>query len=137
MEGAGVSIEGAGDGGIVRVGVGAGAGTTCTGGASSVIGTTVADPGIISGVVDRDSLTGSGRNVIEASDQLINGLMRLSQLYPRTRSQGESKHVTKKSMYWTSPEGNRSNNRSIRLMIEEEPSRYRTRTGSTVETLTI
>ena len=78
MEGAGVSIEGAGDGGIVGVGVGAGAGTTCTGGASSVIGTTVADPGIISGVVDRDSLTGSGRNVIEASDQLINGLMRLS-----------------------------------------------------------
>ena len=72
-------------------------GNTGTEGASSADGTTEKDSGLIARGVDGDRPWEMERNDMVASDQLINGLKRLSQLYPRTRSQGESRRVTNKS----------------------------------------
>jgi hypothetical protein len=56
--------------------------------------------------VDTKSPEEAERKEIVVSDQLINGLMQLSQLYPRTKSQGESRRVTKNSIVCILPEGN-------------------------------
>ena len=76
------------------IGVGLSGGSTTPDKTLSVFGTTETDGGIVAGRVDRTSPGCVVRKVIEASNQLINGLKRCSQLYPSTRSQGESNLVT-------------------------------------------
>ena len=87
-------------------GVGTSEGSTTSDETLSVTGTTETETGLSAGWVDGTPPGSVVRKLIEASNQLINGLKRCSQLYPSTRSQGESNLVTYKSKEWTSPEGN-------------------------------
>jgi hypothetical protein len=93
----GKSIKGPGSGGDDGAGVGVTSGLTGAGEALSVIGVTKAGAGIFAWCVDTETPEEAERKEIVASDQLINRLMQLSQLYPRTKSQGESRWVTKNS----------------------------------------
>jgi hypothetical protein len=60
----------------------------------SVAGATKTGASIIARFVDKEGPEGMEWNVIEASDQLINGLKQWSQLYPKTISHRELRRVT-------------------------------------------
>jgi hypothetical protein len=91
----GVSIKGPRSGEEAMIGVGGLASST---GAEettlSIARATETRANIIAGFVDKERPEGMERNVIEASNQLINGLMWWSQLYPNTISHRESRWVT-------------------------------------------
>jgi hypothetical protein len=91
----GISIEGAGSGGDVGFGVTLGGSESI-----SIVGVTDARSDLLTVCCVNTDAVGvpEERKVILLADQSINRLKRWSQLYPRTRSLGASRWVTKNSI---------------------------------------